>query len=756
MPELIKAVEDLGWLLPTPIQQESVPLILGGGDVMAAAETGSGKTGAFGLPLLQTVHELRMSAQAGAIAAASSVPSCGSSDTPKRPRVKVQLSEDDRDMLMAVDTEGVVCQCRDERKWAGVRGNLGAVSGKHYYEVVPSDEGLCRVGWATRAASLELGTDKHSFGYGGTGKKSHNRKFDDYGGVYGKGDVIGCCLDCDSNVISFFRNGESLGVAFELPRWVQGQAMYPAICIKNGELRVNFGDEPFRRTVPDGFTPLTRAAPTQTVGNFHLGGSTLAAAMKGRRPLALILEPTRDLAEQTHNFMQQFKKHLPSPGLRAELVVGGVDPKPVIKALAEGVDIVTGTPGKIMDLVETGKLPLDTVRFFVLDEADRLLDTGNQDTIMKLFQQFPKYKDASKVHRLQVLLFSATLHSPEVRSLASRICVNPILVDLKGKDAVPDTVDHVTITVDPTSDRTWLQSEPHVWTDGCHALLKLGPDSKSDEAMSEAIKRLKPRLLQRIIDRLDMDQAIVFCRTNHDCDNLENFLNNLSGSKGGCAGKRESGKEDRYSCCVLGGTRSMHERREALSAFKDGYVRFLIATDVAARGIDVSGLPYVINMTLPDRSEDYIHRIGRVGRADHLGLAISIVSSAKERVWFCTVKGLKPWLKPDGKNTKLTDQGGHTIWYDEGALLRDIDERLGVQKISEMGADLTLPHEIAQRIGSGPGGSAAAYGKERSDKSGEVLSAHLQAVAPAVERLAALEWDAQTSFLMLKQRWSSV
>lgn len=100
--------------------------------------------------------------------------------------------------------------------------------------------------------------------------------------------------------------------------------------------------------------------------------------------------------------------------------------------------------------------------------------------------------------------------------------------------------------------------------------------------------------------------------------------------------QREGGKENKYSCVVLAGMRGMEERRRNLQAFHEGDVRFLICTDVAARGLDVRGLPYVINVTLPDRSENYIHRIGRVGRLDRLGLAISLVATRKERVWFHT------------------------------------------------------------------------------------------------------------------------
>lgn len=127
-----------------------------------------------------------------------------------------------------------------------------------------------------------------------------------------------------------------------------------------------------------------------------------------------------------------------------------------------------------------------------------------------------------------------------------------------------------------------------------------------------------------------MSQCLVFCRTNLDCDNLEKFLNNMGG--GGFRGKTEKGMENPYSCVVLAGQRSMEQRRAALKAFKDGDARFLLCTDVAARGLDIKELPFVINMTLPDKEEDYIHRVGRTGRAEIMGLAVSLVSSCKEKV----------------------------------------------------------------------------------------------------------------------------
>ncbi|CAG9464204.1 unnamed protein product [Pedinophyceae sp. YPF-701] len=734
MPELIRAIEELGWLLPTPVQQESVPLILGGGDVMAAAETGSGKTGAFALPILQTVHEARRGVM---ISKAQKASKSGG----KQASFKHELSLEDRDPMLAISPDGLVCQSRAP-KWSGGRGSTGVCKGKAYFEATVRDEGLCRVGWSTKAASLELGTDKHGFGFGGTGKASHAKQFLDYGEAYGLNDTIGCLLDCDSGTVSFSKNGTDLGVAFEIPGHLKGQTFYPAVCLKNAEIGFNFGATQLRSQPPAGYVALASAPAATLVAGSAVEAAPADAKGSGRAPLALVLEPTRDLAEQTLACFRQFATHLSSPSLRSELLVGGMDTKKQARAIADGVDVVVGTPARVLDFAESGKLSLAAVRFFVLDEADRLTDDDVRAMVLKMFKMMPK--GGAGVERLQVLMFSATLHSKEIKTLSEEICQTPVWVDLKGRDHVPDTVDHAVAIVDPQEDRSWLQAQPATYTDGCHTFDDCGAGVQSKAGWSEAVKRLKQRVLQRVIDQHNIENAMIFCRTNYDCDLLERFLNELGGGRA-FRGKAESGKEGAYSCCVLGGARSMEERRRNLEAFKDGDVRFLICTDVAARGIDISGLPYVINMTLPDRSEDYIHRIGRVGRAGKIGLAISLVAAVPERVWYCSKKGYKPWFDPKPKDVQ-----DHTIWYDESGLLKEVEARVR-HPIARMGADLSLPAEIVAKLSA----SGGRYGEEAGgDATQKESQQRVEEVRPAVVGLAELEVAAQHSFLALRQRFS--
>lgn len=463
-----------------------------------AAETGSGKTGAFAIPVLQIVYETLRTLAAGSLDASKAA--------------IWKLSDTDRDTTMAVDDTGLCCQSRSEERWAGCRATYGVVRGKYYYEAEVMDDGLCRVGWSTGLASRDLGTDSEGFGFGGTGKKSNSRRFDAYGRPYAKGDTLGCYIDCDNGTIEYSINGELLGKAFDIPTAFKGKtAFYPAVCVKNAEMKFNFGDAPFKFAPAPGYIPLIQAASINT----SLAGTGTVA--KGRKPLALILEPARELAEQTHDAINSFKKYMPAPTVETDLFTGGMETKAQVQSLLAGVDIITGTPGKIESLVESRQLGLENIRFFVLDEADRLLDTENYGLILRLYNRIPKVEGSS----LQVLMFSATLHSVEIKELSEKICRFPTWVDLKGKDTFPTAVDHGFLICDPAQDKSWENPSVKVITDGVHALDKLNLSNLAvPEAYSEALKRLKPLMVKRIIDAFVISQ---FC----SCNKLQSILTNL-------------------------------------------------------------------------------------------------------------------------------------------------------------------------------------------------------------------------------------
>lgn len=234
-----------------------------------------------------------------------------------------------------------------------------------------------------------------------------------------------------------------------------------------------------------------------------------------------------------------------------------------------------------------------------------------------------------------------------------------------------------------------------------------------------------------------MDSVLIFCRTNLDCDNLEHFLKNVS--------KDSMIDRDKFSCRVLAGMRSMQERQANLKAFKDGEVRILIATDVAARGIDIRELPFVVNMMLPDEAETYVHRIGRVGRAERIGLAISIVATAKEYVWWCQ-KG----NKPPCSDTSLFSKGGNCKWYDEKKLLKQIELLLKTNKVNVTKLtvpDMNIPADMRALIkGKGYGDYAG------GDSIDPELSAHLNELSGIVNELSVTEFALQSEYWKLKDR----
>ncbi|KAF5394386.1 ATP-dependent RNA helicase DDX1 [Paragonimus heterotremus] len=347
MPELSKAVQEMDWILPTDIQGEAVPLILGGGDVLMAAETGSGKTGAFCLPVLQIVYETLKDLQTNKHAS-----------LPLKAIIIFKLNAYDRTEAMAIDANGLLCQSRDPGGWHGARATLGVKNaGRYYYEAAITDEGLCRVGWSTLRAAHDVGTDAESFGFGGTGKMSHRRQFDSYGESFGIGDVVGCFLDLDNMSIYWSKNGKVFPKAYDVPPAMRSTGLFPSVCLKNAEIKFNFGDSAFSHPPPKGWLAVNAAeAGNVAVSTFTSSSSVSQFVPKPNAPLALIMElfflqfsyvcsrcplgyakPSRELAEQTCDQIKKFKRYLKDPCPRELLIIGGGNSKQQLDALHSGV-----------------------------------------------------------------------------------------------------------------------------------------------------------------------------------------------------------------------------------------------------------------------------------------------------------------------------------------------------------------------------------------------------------------------------------
>lgn len=270
---------------------------------------------------------------------------------------------------------------------------------------------------------------------------------------------------------------------------------------------------------------------------------------------ALILSPTRELASQISASFENYGRNLK---VYQVVIFGGVSERPQKEELRRGVDIVVATPGRLLDLMNQGVVDLSNVEYFVLDEADRMLDMGFVPDVRRILKAIPE--------RRQNLLFSATMPKAVVE-LANSMLTNPLKIEI-----TPDA---------PTVD-------------------------KIDQSVMFVAKSDKSRLLAEMLEREDFDQAIVFTRTKHGADRVHRRLDKQG-----------------FSAAVIHGDRSQGQRERALDAFRAGKCDILIATDIAARGIDVDTITHVFNLDLPNEPENYVHRIGRTGRAGRSGIAIS-------------------------------------------------------------------------------------------------------------------------------------
>ncbi len=277
-----------------------------------------------------------------------------------------------------------------------------------------------------------------------------------------------------------------------------------------------------------------------------------------RRARALILAPTRELAVQIEESIRTYGRH---SGLRQVVIYGGVSQSRQTRALQAGVDVIVATPGRLLDLMEQGFVDLSGIRFFVLDEADRMLDMGFIEPIRRIGRQLPKER--------QTLLFSATMPA-KIRELANAMLKNP-----------------VTVSVTPVASAVPL----------------------IEQTLYHVPGEQKPAFLAHLLENAAISRAVVFTKTKHGADKLAKRL-----SRGGIAADS------------IHGNKSQGQRQRALDAFRGGRARVLVATDVAARGLDVDGITHVFNYNLPMEPEAYVHRIGRTGRAGATGHAISFCS----------------------------------------------------------------------------------------------------------------------------------
>lgn len=290
-----------------------------------------------------------------------------------------------------------------------------------------------------------------------------------------------------------------------------------------------------------------------------------------RKIRSLIVTPTRELAIQIDESFQSYGRYT---DLNTAVVFGGVNQKSQVKKLKRGVDILTATPGRLLDLMNQGFISLSDVEIFVLDEADRMLDMGFIHDIKKLLKALP--------NKRQTLFFSATMPS-EIVKLSRSILNNPVKVEVTPESSTVDVIEQGIYFVD---------------------------------------KGNKKNLLVDVLQEAGSKSALVFTRTKHGANKVVKLLNSQN-----------------IQAEAIHGNKSQTARQRALGNFKDQVTRVLVATDIAARGIDVDELQYVINYEIPNVPETYVHRIGRTGRAGLDGTALSFCD-AQEKAYLRDIEKL--------------------------------------------------------------------------------------------------------------------
>ncbi len=290
---------------------------------------------------------------------------------------------------------------------------------------------------------------------------------------------------------------------------------------------------------------------------------------KARMPRSLILEPTRELAAQVaDNFVTYGKYHK----LQHALLIGGENMGPQIKKIESGVDVLIATPGRLMDVFERGHLLLNDVKIFVIDEADRMLDMGFIPDVEKIAGLLPQMRTT--------LLFSATMPK-EIKRLAEQFLMNPKEITVAAPSSTNENITQGMVTVPAGSRRD-----------------------------QSGLAKRKRDALRRLIEREQPKNAIIFCNRKRDVDIVYRSL-----QRHGYAAER------------LHGDMVQSVRMETLSKFKTGDFNLLVCSDVAARGLDIPAMSHVFNFDVPTHAEDYVHRIGRTGRAGREGVAYTIASS---------------------------------------------------------------------------------------------------------------------------------
>jgi ATP-dependent RNA helicase RhlE len=345
-----------------------------------------------------------------------------------------------------------------------------------------------------------------------------------------------------------------------------------------------------------------------------------------RGPRVLVVLPTRELASQVDAHRQALTRH---SQLRGVAIYGGVPLGPQIDALRAKADVVTATPGRLLDHLTRNPRWFDRLQVLVLDEADRMLDMGFLPDLRRILAHLPRQR--------QTLLFSATI-PPAIAALAQELLHDPLMVQVGSQSTPPALLSHTVYPVSPQQ---------------------------------------KTALLVDLLERASMTEVLVFTRTKHRADRLVHTL---------------TGRGFRATC--LHANRTQSQRQQALDGFRRGSYQIMVATDIAARGLDIERISHVVNYDVPGCPEDYVHRVGRTARAGAPGEALTLMAPEETG----TVRGIERWL---GQTLPLEARAPFTDALPIHALALNGGPRPVASTVRHFRPRRRLPRQGAARVTAG-------------------------------------------------------